>query len=248
VDPISGFFSHCFAVTNLLGISLQAGESVISSTCSEKCTCQASGGLVCKPHRCLVQEICALQEGVRSCVKQKGRCILLPGGQLTSFDGASGGDLPSGAYELASLCNSSTPSWFRLVVEVRACGDEGRTAGTTAYIFFQDAFIAVKRSKETWVNGRSMQLPAKVSDAVSVSESQGGVAVVQASGVQVLFSPRGQVTVRVGESLANKLCASCGNFNDDISDDLRLPGGGFARNITEVVSAWKAGDFSGCGI
>uniref|UniRef100_K7FKH3 Fc fragment of IgG binding protein n=1 Tax=Pelodiscus sinensis TaxID=13735 RepID=K7FKH3_PELSI len=52
------------------GRYLKAGESVISSTCSEKCTCQASGGLVCKPHRCLVQEICALQEGVRSCVKQ----------------------------------------------------------------------------------------------------------------------------------------------------------------------------------
>ncbi|CAM4677764.1 unnamed protein product [Lepidochelys olivacea] len=121
-------------------------------------------------------------------------------------------------------------------------------AGTTAYIFFQDAFIAVKRNKETWVNGRPVPLPAKISDAVSVHKSQGGVAVVQASGLQVLFSPSGEVLLRVGESLANKLCAPCGNFNGDVSDDLRLPSGGVAGNITEVINAWKARDFSGCDV
>uniref|UniRef100_A0A8C3FY59 VWFD domain-containing protein n=1 Tax=Chrysemys picta bellii TaxID=8478 RepID=A0A8C3FY59_CHRPI len=219
--------------------------SIISSACSEKCTCHASGGLVCEPHSCPDKEICALQDGVRGCVKQEGRCTLLPGAQLTSFDGASGGVLYSGAYELASLCNDSAPSWFRVVVDIRACGDGAVMAGTTVYIFFQDAFIAVKRNKETWVNGRSVPLPAKISDAVSVRESQGGVAVVQALGMQVLFSPSGEVTVRVGENLANKLCAPCGNFNGDVSDDLRLPSGGVTGNITEVIDAWKARDFSG---
>ncbi|XP_030398777.1 IgGFc-binding protein-like [Gopherus evgoodei] len=166
------------------GRYIKAGESIISSACSEKCTCQASGGLVCEPHSCSNEEICALQDGVRGCVKQEGRCTLLPGAQLTSFDGASGGDLHSGAYELVSLCNNSAPSWFRVVVDIRACSDGATMAGTTVYIFFRDAFIAVKRNKETWVNGRLLQLPANVSDAVSVSRSQGGVAVVQASGMQ----------------------------------------------------------------
>ncbi|XP_067399057.1 IgGFc-binding protein-like [Emydura macquarii macquarii] len=205
------------------GHYIKAGESIISSTCSEKCICQASGGLICEPQSCPAKEICALQDGVRGCMKQEGRCTLVPGAQLTSFDGASGGVLYNGVYEMTSLCNYSAPSWFRVVVEVRACCDGGVVAGTTAYIFFQDAFIAVKRNKETWVNGRPVQLPANVSNAVSLSESQGSVAVVQASGLQVLVKPSGEVTVRVSESLANKLCASCGNFNGDISDDLQLP-------------------------
>ncbi|KAM9114696.1 IgGFc-binding protein [Pangshura tecta] len=228
------------------GRYIKAGESIISGACSEKCTCQASGGLVCEPHSCPDKEICALQDGVRGCMKQEGRCTLLPGAQLTSFDGASGGVLQSGAYELVSLCNDSAASWFRVVVDIRACSDGAVMAGTTTYIFFRDAFIAVKRNKETWVNGRPVPLPVKISNSVSVHESQGGVAVVQALGMQVLFSPSGQVTVRVSESLANKLCASCGNFNDDVSDDLRLPSGGVAGNITEVIDAWKARDFSGC--
>lgn len=86
-------------------------------------------------------------------MKQEGRCTLVPGAQLTSFDGASGGVLDNGVYEMTSLCNYSAPSWFRVVVEVRACCDGEVVAGTTAYIFFQDAFIAVKRNKETWVRG-----------------------------------------------------------------------------------------------
>nr|XP_032652126.1 kielin/chordin-like protein [Chelonoidis abingdonii] len=83
---------------------------------------------------------------------------------------------------------------------------------------------------------------------MSVSRTQGDVAVVQASGMQVLFSPSGGVTVRVSESLANKLCASCGNFNGDVSDDLQLPSGKVTGNIAEVIDAWKARDFSGCDV
>ncbi|CAM5175573.1 unnamed protein product [Eretmochelys imbricata] len=98
------------------------------------------------------------------------------------------------------------------------------------------------------VNGRPVPLPAKISDAVSVREPQSGVAVVQALGMMVLFSPSEEVTVRVSESLANKLCASCGNFNGEVFDDLRLPSAGVAGNITEVIDAWKARDFSGCHI
>uniref|UniRef100_A0A8C3SMJ9 Fc fragment of IgG binding protein n=1 Tax=Chelydra serpentina TaxID=8475 RepID=A0A8C3SMJ9_CHESE len=218
--------------------------SVVSGDCSEKCTCRASGGLVCEPHGCPAGEACALQDGVRGCVKREGRCTLVPGARLTSFDGASGKVLNSGAYEVASLCNGSAPSWFRVVVEVQQCSNGGTVAGAAIYVFFQEAFVVVKRNKETWVNGRRVPLPAKIS-TVSVIESQGGVAVVQASGMQVLLSPSGEVTLRVGESLANKLCASCGNFNGDVSDDLRLPSGQVTGNLTEVVVAWKARDFSG---
>uniref|UniRef100_A0A8C8VKK0 VWFD domain-containing protein n=1 Tax=Pelusios castaneus TaxID=367368 RepID=A0A8C8VKK0_9SAUR len=219
--------------------------SIISSDCSENCTCQASGGLTCEPHDCSAKEICAVQDEVRGCVKPEGQCTLVPGAQLTSFDGASGEVLHNGAYEMASFCNDSALSWFRVVIEVQECSNRGVVAGTTAYIFFQDAFIAVKRNKETWVNGRPVELPVNVSNAVSVSESQGSVAVVQDSGLQVLVKSSGEVMVKVHESLADKLCASCGNFNGDISDDLQLPGGKIAGNITEVIDAWKARDFSG---
>ncbi|XP_073179609.1 LOW QUALITY PROTEIN: IgGFc-binding protein-like [Lepidochelys kempii] len=225
------------------GRYIRAGESVVSGDCSETCTCHATAGLVCEPHSCPAGEACALQDGVRGCVKREGWCTLLPGAWLTSFDGTSGKVLDSGAYEVASLCNGSAPSWFRVVVEVQQCSNGGVVAGAAIYVFFQEAFVVVKRNKETWVNGHPVPLPVKISN-VSVSESQGGVAVVQALGLQVLFSPSGEVLLRVGESLANKLCAPCGNFNGNVSDDLRLPSGAVTGNLAEVVAAWKSRDFS----
>nr|XP_032660607.1 IgGFc-binding protein-like [Chelonoidis abingdonii] len=227
------------------GRYIKVGAGVVSSDCSEKCTCRATSGLVCEPHSCPAGEACALQEGVRGCVKWEGRCTLVPGARLTSFDGASGKILDSGAYEVASLCNSSAPSWFRVVIEVQQCSNGGVVAGAAIYVFFPEAFVVVKRNKETWVNGRPVPLPAKISN-MSVSEFQGGVAVVQASGLQVLFSPSGEVTLRVGEILANKLCAPCGNFNGNMSDDLQLPSGQVPGTLAEVIAAWKARDFSGC--
>ncbi|XP_026517942.1 alpha-tectorin-like [Terrapene carolina triunguis] len=64
--------------------------------------------------------------------------------------------------------------------------------------------------------------------------------------MQVLFSPSGVVMLKVGESLANKLCAPCGNFNGNVSDDLRLPSGKIVGSIAEVIDAWKARNFLGC--
>ncbi|CAM4677740.1 unnamed protein product [Lepidochelys olivacea] len=228
------------------GRYIKSRESVISSDCSEKCTCHPSGGLICEKNSCPIGEICVLRDGMHGCVKQEGRCIVSPGAYLTTFDGAKGKLLYSGMYKVASLCDESSSAWFKVVVDISECTKDGIPAGAAIFVFFRDALITVNNNMETWVNGRSVQLPAKVSDAASVIKSQDGVAVVQASGMQVLFSPSGEVMLRVGESLANKLCAPCGNFNGDVSDDLRLPSGQIVGNIAEVIDAWKAKDFLGC--
>ncbi|XP_027690223.2 IgGFc-binding protein [Chelonia mydas] len=235
---------RCGCIHN--GRYIKSRESVISSDCSEKCTCHPSGGLICEKNSCPIGEICVLRDGMHGCVKQEGRCIVSLGAYLTTFDGAKGKLLYSGMYKVASLCDESSPAWFKVVVDISECTKDGIPAGAAIFVFFRYALITVNNNMETWVNGRSVQLPAKVSDAASVIKSQGGVAVVQASGMQVLFSPSGEVTLRVGESLANKLCAPCGNFNGDVSDDLRLPSGQIVGNIAEVIDAWKAKDFLGC--
>uniref|UniRef100_A0A8C0IRT1 VWFD domain-containing protein n=1 Tax=Chelonoidis abingdonii TaxID=106734 RepID=A0A8C0IRT1_CHEAB len=220
-------------------------KNVISSDCSEKCTCHPSGGLICEKNSCPTGEICMLRDGMHGCVKQEGQCMVSPGAYLTTFDGAKGKFLYSGMYKVASLCDESSPAWFKVVVDICKCTNDGIPACAAIFVFFREALVTVNNNMETWVNGLSVQLPANVSNAVSVIKSQSGMAVVQTSGIRVLFSPSGEVTLRVGESLANKLCAPCGNFNGDISDDLQLPSGQIVGNIAEVIDAWKARDFLG---
>ncbi|KAJ6663859.1 hypothetical protein lerEdw1_009939 [Lerista edwardsae] len=225
------------------GLYIKAGESVFSSDCLEKCTCTALGQVTCKESTCQAGETCALKEGVRSCVKQEGQCKLMPGARLTSFDGASGKYFCSGVYDLASVCDESTISWFRVAVNIGKDCQDGLAIGRAVYVFFQNASITVTKALETWVNGRSVKLPYAVSSAVSVSKVQDGIVIDQISQARVHLHLDGQVTVTVSSTLAGKLCAPCGNFNGDRSDDLKLSNGESEKDIAEVLHAWKARDF-----
>ncbi|KAJ6663498.1 hypothetical protein lerEdw1_009577 [Lerista edwardsae] len=227
------------------GRYIKAEESVLSKDCSEKCTCHASGRLTCEETGCKEGETCTLKNGVRGCAKQEGHCTLALGGQLTTFDGASGEIPYMGVYEVASLCDNTAHSWFRVIVDVRECGDGEGMAGAAIYVFFREAFIAISKNKETWVNGQSAKLPVIVSEAVSVSLFQDVLTINHGTALQVVFGLQGEVTVKAQDSLSGKLCASCGNFNRDSSDDLILPNGKVVGNLAEVIDAWKARDFGG---
>ncbi|XP_074927256.1 alpha-tectorin-like [Chelonoidis abingdonii] len=231
---------RCGCVHN--GRYIKAGESFFSSNCSEKCTCHASGEVICEETNCSEEEKCMLRNGVRSCVKQVGRCTLAPGIWFTSFDGVEREVLLEGPYEVSSLCEGVDLPWFRMVVTVFREGGVAVPDGIS--VFFDEALIHVNKKKEIWVRGHKKQLPVNISRTLSVSESQGTIMIVQGSRIKILFSLSGEVTVTVSESMANKLCAPCGNFNGDISDDLRLPSGQVVGNITDVFETWKARDLS----
>ncbi|XP_067316770.1 IgGFc-binding protein-like isoform X1 [Anolis sagrei] len=226
------------------GRYIKAGEAIVSSDCSEKCTCRPSGQLTCEVAGCAEGETCALISKIRGCVRQAGHCTFTPGAWFTSFDGAKGKFLSTGIYKLASYCDEMSPSWFKVVVDVNDCNSDAVPTAVAAYVFFREAFITVTSHKETWVNGLLVQLPMNISEAVSITESQDAIVIDQHSKMQVLFNPNGKLTVKVTNSLAGKMCAPCGNFNSDISDDLRLPSGQIADGIAEVIRAWTARDFS----
>ncbi|XP_015265735.1 PREDICTED: IgGFc-binding protein-like [Gekko japonicus] len=116
----------CVAIANCGcvhdGRYIKVGDSIVLDGCLEKCTCGASGQLTCEETSCQVGEICALHNGVRGCIGQKGECTITPGARLTSFDGAAGEILHEGIYEVASHCNESDPFWFRVIAWNAAAG------------------------------------------------------------------------------------------------------------------------------
>ncbi|CAI5781335.1 IgGFc-binding protein-like [Podarcis lilfordi] len=243
---------RCVAVGNCGcshdGRYIKAGETIVFEGCSTSCTCRPTGQLVCEGTSCQLGEICRLHNGVRGCRGQEGECIIVPGARLTSFDGVSGGILYEGAYEVASLCNENDLLWFRIIAVVKKCNEMDLPSVSIIHIFFQRMLITVKTNKEAWVNGHQVTLPAMVSAGVSISLSQDGVVINLASDVKVLLRACGEMTVEVSESLEGKVCASCGNFNGNGIDDLKLPNGNVAGNIAEVIDSWKAKDFTSCDV
>ncbi|XP_030069242.1 IgGFc-binding protein [Microcaecilia unicolor] len=224
------------------GRYLKVCEAIILPDCSQKCTCQATGAVLCEKLICAEDEICTLKNGERGCFKKIGQCTITAQSDLTSFDGLSGNMVSNTATEVVSLCDLDSEDWFRMVVDFRFCS-VGAT--TILHIFFRDVFIAVNQNKETWVNGRQVQLPITVLESVTVRTVGNVIMIEQSDKMQVHFSISGEMKITVSETLASALCGACGNFNGDNSDDLKLQDGKMANGLDEVMGYWRAQDFSG---
>ncbi|XP_063168375.1 IgGFc-binding protein-like [Candoia aspera] len=227
------------------GLYFKAGDSLFSTNCTERCTCHTPGQLTCEETACQNEEVCVLQNGVRGCERREGWCKISPEAQLISFDGTSAKYFSGGVYDVASVCDDSDLSWFRVSVNIGMDCEDNLSMGKAVHVFFREAAITLKKNNRIWVNGRSVKLPYKVSKAVTISTDQDGIVIDRVSDVGVRFHSDGEVTVKVKDIPPEKLCGPCGNFNGDPTDDLKLPSGESEKNrfCDEVLYAWRAKDF-----
>ncbi|KAJ3598355.1 hypothetical protein NHX12_001865 [Muraenolepis orangiensis] len=237
---------NCGCMLN--GQYLSVGQAVVSRNCGSICECHWSGIIRCDALTCPSDQVCTLRDGVRGCHVKQGQCKVSSSGLLTTFDGASGAMGSLGAFEVASLCDDAANLWFRVVVDLRACRQDGGQDGSPGvvmlYVFFRDFTIAVSRQYATWVNGRRVGLPITVADKLSVTMGTDGVTVDKASSVTVKFSTSQEVIVTVGNHLAGQVCGACGDYNSDAENDLKLASGGVADKVSLMVASWRAEDFS----
>ncbi|XP_032083374.1 IgGFc-binding protein-like [Thamnophis elegans] len=224
------------------GAYLKIGEHIYSKGCTKKCTCQSAGHLQCNESSCQLGETCALREGVRGCVTLEAQCQLTAQARFTSFDGASGRYSCSGVYEIASLCDQNSASWFRLLVSVGKVYTKEMVVGKSVFFYFRGGFIQIINRERFWVNGQNIKLPYE-NNPVSMRKIQDKIVIDHDSEVQVYLHPDGMVTMAAKESLRGKLCAACGNFNKDHLDDLKLASGERTNNFDEVLKSWEAEDF-----
>ncbi|KAM4703004.1 IgGFc-binding protein [Rhinophrynus dorsalis] len=228
----------CGCVFN--GRYLSDGESFASTDCRQLCKCQA-GGVTCVAISCPANERCGLKNGVRGCYKVEGECTVSPQ-KLMTFDGLSGGSVANGPFEVASLCNTDSASWFRVLADIQTCG-KGASSIARLHIFLQNSLVTISKSKEAWVNGRSVALPVRSSSLVA-STGNGATLIQIGSDLKIELRESGELTLRVAEGLSDALCGACGNFNGEEADDLLAPGGKPVNNIVQLIASWRAIDFS----
>ncbi|KAM9226326.1 IgGFc-binding protein [Dugong dugon] len=224
------------------GRYLPVNSSLLTSDCSQRCSCSSSTGLTCQAAGCPEGRVCEVQAGTRDCWATRGLCSLSADGNLTSFDGAHLAVNSPGVYELSSLCpgRPETRPWYRVVTDVQPCAGKAEGLGQ-AHIFFRDGLVTVTPSQGVWVNGRRVDLPAEVLTCVFVSQTpDGSVRVQQKAGVQVLLGTNGQLTILVSNDHSGMLCGACGNFDGDRTND------GHDSQGKPALESWRAPDFSPC--
>ncbi|XP_004474079.2 IgGFc-binding protein [Dasypus novemcinctus] len=224
------------------GRYLPVNSSLLTSDCSERCSCSSGTGLTCQAAGCPPVRICGVQAGVRECWVPHGLCSFYTGANLTTFDGAHRAFGSPGIYELSSRCPTrrETSPWYRVVADVRSCNGKAETV-SQAHIFFRNGLVTVSPSKGVWVNGLQVDLPAQVLESVSVSQTpDGSMLVQQKAGVQVWLGTNGKLAVMVSTDHAGMLCGACGNFDGDQTND------GLDSEGRVVMENWRAQDFSPC--
>ncbi|XP_033701123.1 IgGFc-binding protein [Tursiops truncatus] len=224
------------------GRYLPANSSLLTSDCSERCSCSSSTGQTCQAASCPPGRVCEVQAGVRDCWVSRGLCSLSVDANLTTFDGARSAVSSPGIYELSFCCPGlqETVPWYRVVADVWPCDSKAAVLGHV-HIFFQDGLVTVTRKKGVWVNGVQVDLPAEVLTSVSVSRNpDGSVLVQQKAGVRVQLGTDGQLAVVVSDDHAGMLCGACGNFDTDQTND------GHDSQKETTLENWRAQDFSPC--
>lgn len=127
------------------------GQVTVDKDCKSRCVCQASGLTKCEGLSCAGGDTCDVRDGVRGCHVRQGQCSVSPVGRLSSFDGSAGAVGAQGAFEAASVCDETAALWFRVVVDVRACGKGTSPAAATVYVFFKEAVVTVNSQQVAWV-------------------------------------------------------------------------------------------------
>lgn len=131
----------------------QVNSSLLTSDCSQRCSCSSSTGLTCQAASCPPGRVCDVQAGVRDCWTPHGLCSLSVGANLTTFDGAHSAVSSPGVYEISFRCPGSQESipWYRVVADVQPC--KGKVeAVALVHIFFQDGLVTVTQNKGVWVS------------------------------------------------------------------------------------------------
>ncbi|XP_075046975.1 IgGFc-binding protein-like [Mixophyes fleayi] len=222
------------------GRYLGEGESYVNVDCSQKFKCQF-GGVICISVSCKSNEVCILRYGVRNCNKKEADCLL--DSKFETFDGISGAPVPSGPFVLATLCINKDKAWFRVLADVQGCGTNTQSVNRL-HIFLVNAIVTISKEASVWVNGWLTSLPVTLSDMLSASDHSGNIIVQIGQYMRAELSRDGLLKLSVSNLIPGDLCGACGNFNSLGEDDLLMPNGKQASDITQLITSWKGIDLS----
>lgn len=100
---------------------------------------------------CNLDEYCGVQSGVRGCYLKQ--CVMGGSGDFTTFSGQEGQVTSGGMYDMIKVCNDNdTADFFRVVMDLQACGKNGTISAVGVFVFFDGLFIIVNRNFETLVS------------------------------------------------------------------------------------------------
>ncbi|XP_043348538.1 zonadhesin-like [Dermochelys coriacea] len=152
-------------------------------------------------------------------------------------------------YTLVRVCNSSSVVPVTISGKNEDRGQRGATYLKEVYIDIYGNRITLQKNKAILLNKERVHTPVK-NRLRGVSIGNVGIyMVVEADfGLLVKYDGNQHLEISIPESYFSKVCGMCGNYNGQRGDELLMPNGMQANNVTQFGNSWKveADSDAGC--
>ncbi|XP_041425756.1 uncharacterized protein LOC108696888 isoform X5 [Xenopus laevis] len=220
-------------------------------TCTEYCTVRKNGEVSCEILPCAPTDTCEVVNGIRSCRAQTCAKCSLAGAHISTFDGKNYDFQGTCAYTVAKT-NPGDPRLepFSVTVQNQFHNQTNLVVlkSITLSIYGYDITLVRGQRFKVLINGEVKQLPVFCPCGRGFVNKEGHYIVIQTeSQVKVIYDTQHKAIVQIPGGYANNMQALCGNYNDDVTDEFRLPDGTLVTNVDVFGASWKVpGDDPTC--
>ncbi|CAG9819013.1 unnamed protein product, partial [Phaedon cochleariae] len=178
------------------------------------------------------------------CVEIEGACMVFGDPHYKTFDGRIYSFKGIGKYQLVTDCANHSFS-----IRVANTISEGFSATTKRVaIRYLNTRLNLQQKDRMKYNGTIVSLPFKVDGRFRAEQKKEFVEITFNNGFKVFWNFKSFVEVVAPASFKNKLCGLCGNYNNDVQDDLTTKAGRVVteKEILGFAASWCLGKKSDC--
>ncbi|XP_053722445.1 IgGFc-binding protein-like [Synchiropus splendidus] len=232
---------------------VQLGDSFWTDrTCSQKCTCTASG-LRCRHQPCAFSQICQRDAFQYSCqTVRRGLCTISGDPHYVTFDGKLFHFQGTCTYVLSEQCGSDLP-YYRVEGKNEHRGSTRVSWTRLVKVHVDDQVIEIVRGHhgQAKVNGVFESTPLSLNNgSIQIYQSGFSVIVSTVFGLEVSYDANHYVKIGLPYAYQNATCGLCGNFNQRRQDDFRTREGQIVTSDVTFANSWRAqgDDEADCGV
>uniref|UniRef100_A0A8C4T5C3 IgGFc-binding protein-like n=1 Tax=Erpetoichthys calabaricus TaxID=27687 RepID=A0A8C4T5C3_ERPCA len=212
--------------------------------CFQRCVCNIGGNVNCdEGFDCGPREKCEIQDGVQGCHPTgTATCWISGNSRFRSYDGRSFNLQGDCSYRITEVSQANSKlTKFSIVMHREASGSTTAIKAIELQVYDYTLTLLSKVRWQILLGGIKVNLPLTLEDGkVKVYQSGFYIILETTDGLKVSYDSASSAAFNIPSTYFNALGGLCGNYNEDQSDDFKLPSGQQAPDESSFTAGWKA--------
>ncbi|XP_056410372.1 IgGFc-binding protein-like [Hyla sarda] len=206
------------------------------NTCENKCTCNNGGTVTCAPTSCGPYEKCSIVKGVQSC-NPVGKAVCSSIGRTTfnTFDNFGYDFNGNCSYVLSETCLTEGSQLTPYVIRIRNIdGSVSTSKKVILEVYNYTVTFLQGNENKILVNDIIRNLPFELEGSSLRADYEGGGLILKTN-FGLIVTVDNAVHITIPATYHKQTCGLCGNYNDDIKDDLSP----YDDDAESFADSWK---------